>query len=165
MIGSTAAVSTVIISALEPVDILSTFELVLVLESPVDVEPNLVSLTVFDPAKLEALVIPAVEALVLLLILALLAWALPEPLEEVVLVTVVVFVTVPELPVPSPVTRRRETLVLLVDDPLVPTFPLVVTPAELAVPLPVPPTVFRATVVVVVLACVPLLLDPLVPLD
>jgi hypothetical protein len=67
--------------------------------------------------------------LVLLLILALLAWALPEPLEEVVLVTVVVFVTVPELPVPSPVTRRRETLVLLVDDPLVPTFPLVVTPA------------------------------------
>jgi hypothetical protein len=66
MIGSTAAVSTVIISALEPVDILSTFELVLVLEFPVDVEPNLVSLTVFDPAKL--------EALVLLLILALLAW-------------------------------------------------------------------------------------------
>jgi hypothetical protein len=157
MIGSTAAVSTVIISALEPVDILSTFELVLVLEFPVDVEPNLVSLTVFDPAKL--------EALVLLLILALLAWALPEPLEEVVLVTVVVFVTVPELPVPSPVTRRRETLVLLVDDPLVPTFPLVVTPAELAVPLPVPPTVFRVTVVVVVLACVPLLLDPLVPLN
>jgi hypothetical protein len=51
MIGSTAAVSTVIISALEPVDILSTFELVLVLESPVDVEPNLVSLIIDQGRK------------------------------------------------------------------------------------------------------------------